>query len=150
MDKKDAAKILFMEGMAQKEIAKMIGTTEQSVTAWKKDGNWEELRTKRFVLEETNAEIIQELINYQLETLKLKVDEWRDSGSGASRTMIGKGEIDALSKMYSAIKKKDVVWADYVRICRELMTFLSGKNQDLSKQLLDFIDEFLNEKRANL
>ncbi len=147
MDKKTAAKILFMDGTTQKEIAELLGVTEVTVTAWKRDGGWESERTRKNLLSMTNIETMEELISYQQETLKKQVEQWKREGNGK---LISKGDVDALSKLYATIKKKDAVWSDYVKIIREFMDFLAEANPQLAKQTVEIAHNFINEKRETL
>lgn len=147
MEAKTAAKILYMEGMAQKEIAKLLGVTETTIGTWKKDNNWEAERTRKNLLSMTNTETMEELIHYQQQTLLTQVKEWKEQGTGK---LISKGDVDALSKLYSTIKKKDTVWADYVKIIREFAEYIAEKNPKLAKEVVDVANDFINDKREAL
>jgi uncharacterized protein YjcR len=147
METKTAAKILYMEGMAQKEIAKLLGTTETTIGAWKKDGAWESERTRKNLLSMTNSETMEELIHYQQQTLLAQIKEWKENNTGK---LISKGDVDALSKLYSTIKKKDTVWADYVKIIREFTQHIAEVNPSLAKEVIGVANDFINHKREAL
>ena len=42
MNDKEAAYILFKEGVPQQEIARILQRSEQTITRWKKDGAWDQ------------------------------------------------------------------------------------------------------------
>jgi DNA-binding transcriptional MerR regulator len=147
MDKKDAAWELYKSGYQGNQIAKIFGVSAQTIVTWKKEGKWDSRMASQKELWESNAQHIQELIAYQLRTIKANVSEWEDKGT---RTLIGKGEIDALSKLYATIKTKETTWGNYIRVCKELMEFLAAQDLDLSKKLADKIDEFLNHVRTDI
>lgn len=71
-NKRQAAKTLFMEGFEQTEIAKILDIANNTITKWKQADNWTEQRIQRQLHDTTNADIVRELISYQLEVLKAK------------------------------------------------------------------------------
>lgn len=147
MDKRDAAFTLFQEGYTGKHIAKVMGVTEQTVSSWKKSDKWDEKVANHKQLWESNAEKVMKLISYQLRALERKVTEWEDEGSNQ---LIGKGEIDALSKLYATIKTKEMTWANHISVMKAFVEFLSRENFELAKQLTEPVDLFLNEIREQL
>lgn len=147
MDKREAAWHLYKEGYLQKDIAKVLQVTEQTVVAWKSKEEWEKKISQHRELFESNAEKVQKLIAYQLRSLERIVAEWEEEGKNR---LIGKGEIDALSKLYATIKQKETTWANYIRVCKEIMEFVSSRDLDLGKKLADHLDDFLNQTRENL
>lgn len=149
MTTRDAARVLYFEGTPQKQISKIIGISETTISTWKKKGDWDEKLKKRNQLQETNADIVQELISYQLRALRARINNW-EALEDEEPKLIGKGEIDALSKLYATIKKKDIEWTNYVQIMKEFMSWIQLKDLELAKSLIDYSNEFLNDKRADL
>ncbi len=148
-NKEAAAKALFFEGWTQTRIAEAIQVTETTLSKWAAAGNWREERAKKLSLEESNTSRVLYLLDYQLETMTAQVDQWR-GGPVEKRKLIDKGEIDALSKLFSAIKGKDLVWTQYVEVTKQIMVFVSLRDNELSKLLIPHTDAFLMEKRENL
>lgn len=147
LDKVASAQLMFNEGWSQQNIAKVLRVHETTVSRWAKDGNWREKRAKSGVVETTAQEALWELINYQLDCLRSMTKEWK--ASNANR-LIDKGDIDALQKMFVAVKGKQQKWTDYVRVLREFMEELQSKDGKLAKQLIEHVDGFLNDVRAKL
>jgi repressor of nif and glnA expression len=147
MDKKDAAFALFEQGFAQKDIAQIIEVHENTITDWKKIGDWDSKISSKLEFRAKNIEDVEYLISYQLRTLKRTVIDWE---SKDTKKLIEKGEIDALSKLYATIKTKDMEWAAYIRIMQEFMEYLSSKDLPLAKQLTGVATEFLSEKQKSL
>ena len=112
-----------------------------------KEGKWEKLLEEKNTTEQTNEEYIKKMINYQLKSLDSLMDEWESEGKPR---LIQKGEIDALSKLYATIKKKDVEWTTYVKIVRELVVYLQVENLALAKKIIPISNNFLNDKREEL
>jgi transposase-like protein len=147
MDKKDAAWELYQNGYQQKQIAKVLAVSEHTVVKWKKEAEWDMRLASHKELFESNAQRVQKLISYQLRTLEKIINQWEEEENDK---LIGKGEIDALSKLYATIKQKDTAWGNYIKVCKELMEFISSSDLELSKKLADHIDTFLNQKRTDI
>jgi hypothetical protein len=147
MDKESAAYLLYLEDWDQKRIAKTVGVTEQTVSGWKKKYGWENKKTRNAIGRQTAEDTLWELIHYQLRQLKRIKDEWEKDSEAR---LIDKGDIDALQKMFSAVKGKEPEWINYVKILKELGAFLQGQNLDLAKRVIDLMDTFLDNKRKEL
>lgn len=145
MDKKDAAWVLYEKGYTQKNIAQILKVSEQTIVTWKKEKDWDKKLADRKELYESNADKILKLIAYQLRALERMTSEWEETGS---KQLIGKGEIDALSKLYSTIKTKETSWAQTIETIKLFMEYLQQQNIDLAKKVADFADMFLNDIRG--
>lgn len=147
MENKDAAYLLFLEGWDQKRIAAALRVTEKTITTWKKQYDWDRKRTEKAIARETSEEKLWKLISYQLTALEQRTEEWiKDS----EYRLLDKGDIDALAKMYSAVKNKQHTWAQIVEIITELLDYLQARNFKLAKEVLELTDEFLMNKKNNL
>lgn len=94
--KKELAKIYFMQGESQKNIADKLSTTVQTVSKWAKDGDWVAIRAAKTI---TRPELINKLL-LTIDTLITQVNESKDPTLMAS---LG----DKLSKLSSVIAKLD-------------------------------------------
>lgn len=144
--KKGAAKLMYFEGYTRKQIAALLGISEQTVSKYKKEGKWAEEMKLNNEIELNNELHVKQVLNYQIKTMKAKVEEWEKEGS---LNFVEKGEIDALSKLYSIIKKKDVEWTTYIKIIKEFMQYLQQANLKVAKEVLEISNQFLNEVRSN-
>lgn len=149
MDKKDAAFTLFEQGFTQKDMAKIFGVGEDTIGVWKKAGDWDSRIAGLNELYRLNSERVAKLISYQLRALEKTVARW-EQDSDEQPKLIGKGEIDALSKLYATIKTKDMEWSTYIRVMREFIQFISTKDLALSKRLTETVNDFLNQKQTTL
>jgi hypothetical protein len=157
MENKEAAKILFFDGWPQKRIAEAMKVSEKTISSWKQKEGWEEKRAKHHLMHETSAEKLMELINYQLEVLnriRTQQEQLLHSGNLSVKELGGllipKGDIDALQKMFVAVRSKQQSWSTYVSVIREFTEFLQAVNLDLAKAMLDSADEFLLTKKKEL
>lgn len=147
MDKKNAAWELYKEGWTQKRIASCLSVSEQTICSWKDKDQWDKKMAKHKDLWENNEAKVAKLISYQLRALERKTKQWEEEGADK---LIGKGEIDALSKLYSTIKKKDIAWGNYISCCKELIEYIQLEDLELAKMLTSIVDSFLNHKRLEL
>jgi len=156
LDKHNAAKTLYFEGWSQKDIASTLRVTEKTVSAWKRKAKWDEERARDTQLRDTASDEIMKLINFQIRVLNRIKDTYEEQLEEASdlkelnSMLIDKGQIDALYKMFAAVKGKEITWAAYVRISRELMQYVSSQDIALAKALHTHADDFLNMKRKDL
>ena len=58
-DKKDYARLLYMQGEQQKTIAEKAGVSPQTVTKWVNTGNWSEQRAAQNI---TRPELVNKLL----------------------------------------------------------------------------------------
>lgn len=156
MNKRDAAYSLFVDGFSQKDIAAILSVTEKTVSAWKINEKWDEKRAEKNRLRDTVSDNIMKLINHQLKVLNriTQVNEADIEGSNdigmLNKALIQNGQIDALYKMFAAIKGKERGWEDYVKVVKELLAHIAADNLELAKQLTEPAHDFLNEKRNQL
>ncbi|WP_420582078.1 DUF1804 family protein [Reichenbachiella sp.] len=149
MEKHLAAQILYNEGTDQKQIAAVMEVSEQTVGTWKKKYDWDRKRVEHTLAKETAEESLWELINHQLEVLKYRKEENRKKPKDEWK-LIDKGDIDALSKMFSSVKGKQLEWSNYVKISRELLDFIQSDSLELAKALTGPLQNFLANKRKEL
>lgn len=149
MTKRDAAKIMFLEGVSQGDIAQALATSENTVSRWKKQGGWEENRASRALYQETAVEKVWKLVNWNLSVLESRMEAMTREGD---MQLIERGDIDALTKLFSAIKGKEKSWAHYVSTIREFLAYAQSVDLDVAKKILEsnITDSFLNEKRQNM
>ena len=64
--------------------------------------------------------------------------------------LIPKGEIDALQKLFTTIKGKELDWSAIVRILREFSNWLKDEDLEAAKDIVPHIDTYINLKRKSL
>ena len=147
MDDQELAYILFRDGVTQKQIASVFKKSEQTIAKWKKDGNWEARKTQSATAMCTAQEDVQEILTYQLSTLKKIKDSLLDN---PQPTLISKGAIDGIRDLFNCAKEKQIEWTQYVRVVREINRYLSEEDLSLAQQVAEPLDNFLNYKRKQL
>ncbi|TKT89480.1 hypothetical protein [Dyadobacter frigoris] len=144
-EERSAAKDLFMLGRDQQYVARMLKISSATMSKWAKEGNWREERSTKFSLEESRADRMLGLIDYQIEALQATTE--RNRKEGETLKLLEKGDIDALSKLFATIKGKDLSWSQYVNVTRELIEYVSARDNDLAKLIVEHTDSFLMHKR---
>lgn len=152
-DKKSAAQELFNAGWDQKRIAGILELSEQTISTWKQKHRWEEKRARKNMAEEVAEDNVWELINYQLAILKTRkelMEEKLRKKDIDELPPLDKGDVDALQKLWTTVKNKQLDWAIIVRIIKEYVSFVSERDLELAKQILNHTDDYLNYKRKSL
>lgn len=152
MEKRDAARAMYMEGFKQVDIARLLRVTENTIRAWREKESWDEKRISFEALKDNSAERIMRLIDYQLRALEKRTESWAADAEELDETprLIERGDIDALQKLWTTIKREQKTWRDYLTTMTEFMEYLSSKDIELAKQVTGHADLFLNEKRKLL
>ncbi len=149
MEKKDAARTLYLEGYTQTEIAKFLSISKNTVGKWASTGKWKEKRVNINLLKDNSVQRIMEMIDYQTKAIKRKIDLWKKEDPESTK-LIERGDIDALQKLFTTIKKDAKKWSDYVSIIKEFFEFLQANDLEIAKELSDLADAFLQTKRELL
>lgn len=145
MDDKNAAYILYKEGVSQGEIAQLLGRSEMTISRWKKKGSWDKRANEEMMAMETINDSITDLVRYQLNTLKRIRDKYQDEGEPR---LISKGDIDGVRDLYNMIKAKETDWTTLVRIVRLINEYLKNNAPDVARTVAPWLNQFLNDKRG--
>lgn len=145
MDDKNAAYILYKEGISQGEIANLLGRSEVTISRWKKVGKWDKKATEELMAMETIHDSITDLVKYQLNTLQRIRDKYKEEGEPR---LICKGDIDGVRDLYNMIKAKETDWTTLVRIVRLINDFLKNNAPEVARVVAPLLNQFLNEKRG--
>lgn len=155
MDKKNAAKILFYKGNTFKDIASILNLNEKTVSSWAHKYKWKDDKDKKDLFRQTNEERILSLINHNLIVLEKisiiqanTIENCNDIKE-LEKALTKKGDIDALSKLFSAIKGKELDFEKVIDICREIIEYLED-DPELSQKIIPYINQFINDKRNKL
>jgi transposase len=140
--KKLLAKDLFLTGKRQqKEIAKMVGVSENTIGRWVKDGKWELLRSS---LTTTKESI---LANYyaQLASINNIIAE-RKEGERAATSK----EADQIIKLSAAIKNLETETgiAEITSVCTGVCEFVRQFDVDKAKEISELFNAYIEYKMS--
>ncbi len=103
-DKKDLAKVLYMSGISQKEIAERVGVSANSVNKWVNLDGWQELRAAKNI---TRPELINKLL-LSINSLLEKSNETKDDACLGDRLIKLANTLEKLDKKASFVNVVDV------------------------------------------
>ena len=156
MSPKEAAYILFLNDIDLKDISTTMKVPYDTIAKWSSKENWKKKRTDQLLREQTNQERILALIDYQLMVIEkiitLKKRELEDISDidGLKNALINRGDIDALQKLHTTIKAKEISWDQVVKTTRESLEYLEKIDFDIAKKIQPWLNDWLNEKREQL
>lgn len=142
MTDKEAAYILYKEGVKQEEIAETLKRSSVTISRWKKADNWDERATKDLMVEQTISEDIQQILLYQLQALKKKKEKFEAEGG---EKLFGKGDLDGVRDLYNMVKSKETDFTQLVRIIRQINDYLKTNAPDIARQAAPYLNDFLNQ-----
>lgn len=149
MDDRYIAYILFKEGVSGQEIARIMKRSEQTISRWKRDGDWEQKATEDLMAMQTIHEDIRDLVRYQLVQLRKLKDQYiKAETEGGDPKLISKGDIDGVRDLYNMIKEKETDWTTLVRTVRKINKYLKDNHPELAREVAPALNDFLNEERG--
>ncbi len=101
MTKKQAAHILYLNGLTLKEISSTLQTPYNTITKWSGNSDWKRSKAEKALREQTSQERIWALIDYQLKIIErlaqvraTKLDKITNPET-LKKALIERGDIDA-------------------------------------------------------
>jgi len=147
MTKKEQAREMYMLGIKQIDIARILQVSTETMTNWKKAGDWEDARLHRDMLEIKNEETVREITAYQLAVMKKQKDAWLESGEIKP---FDNSTIQGVRYLFNCYKSQGLKWEHYIKVIRGFLDFMESQNKDLAKDLLMYTDMFLAERGKTL
>lgn len=136
---REVAKVLFMQGYTQKEIAAKITVSEQTISKWSKTDHWDNLK-KNLVNSKTErlSELYDELMALNA-MIKTREEGFRFPNSKEAdirRKLIR--DIADLERKYN-IGQTTVIARDFITFCRDI-------DFDFSQKANEYFDLFINHQ----
>lgn len=138
-DKKDYARLLYMQGEQQKTIAEKAGVSPQTVTKWVNTGNWSEQRAAQNITR-------PELVNKLLRTVDKMIEAVNTSEDPDAANGLG----DKLAKFAATIEKLDkhTSIVDVIEVFMDFGKWLQYQAQfdeDITPELLKTTNKYHNQ-----
>lgn len=138
-DKKDYARLLYMQGEQQKTIAEKAGVSPQTVTKWVNTGNWSEQRAAQNITR-------PELVNKLLRTVDKMIEAVNTSEDPDAANGLG----DKLAKFAATIEKLDkhTSIVDVIEVFMDFGKWLQYQAQfdeEITPELLKTINKYHNQ-----
>lgn len=147
MTKKEQARAMYMLGIKQVEIARILQVTNESITNWKKAAKWEESKIQRDILEVQNEEVVREITAYQLSVMRQEMNNWIENGE---LQRFDNASIQGVRYLFNCYKNQGLDWEDYVKVIKQLNEFVESQNLEFAQELTNYTDMFLAEKGKHL
>ena len=137
--RQELARMYFMQGMKQKEIADKVGVSRNTICAWIRDGKWDTVRAAKTV---TRSELVKKLLQ--------DLDEKLTSGNWTA---------DDIVKVAAAIEKLDKqtnivtiieVFTSFNQWLVSRMQVDSELTPEVVKIINTYQDKFISEKLSNV
>lgn len=129
---------LFRTGVTQAEIAKAVGVSSQTISAWKQKYNWVERLEKISTSSRTSLDVIKRIISEKLQKVQdVPVDE------------LPKGFEDGLFKLQLVAEKMDAQFdrlAFSVEIMEDYHAFLINNHPEHAELFHELLPGFLSEQ----
>ena len=138
--KKEWAEMLFVkENLTQKEIARRIGVSEQTITKWVNTESWEKSKFTNRVIRVQNIQSLQRQLVELNETI-----EAREKG----KRFASSKEMDAIIKLTKAIEilEDDVTVREIIAVFMEYFDWLRAVELDEAKRQMPYHDQFVKSQ----
>lgn len=141
-NRRELAEILFMQGYAQREIARMVEASEVSVSRWAKAGDWDTIKERTL-----NSK------NQRLSELYAELAEFNRMIKDREGYKIANSkEADVRRKLIRDISDLEQKYniAQTTTIARDFITYIRKDDPELAEEVLHYFDEFIDNlvKRA--
>lgn len=136
-ERKLALELYVSTTKTQKEIAAMVGVSENTLTKWVRDGGWEDLRTAK---QSTVAEVTRNMVEIHRQRTEQILEEIR----AGSTTRYG----DELLKMAQAIEKMagEMSLSHYLQVLEEFMASIPTNDGAFRRKMAEYQAAFLTKK----
>lgn len=142
--KREHARLLYMQGEPQKVIAEKIGVSAQTITKWVNDNGWDQSRAAANI---TRPELVNKLLNSINVLLEDLTDAPSPEKTAASADKLVKfaATIERLEKKTSVVDIIEVFMA-FSKWLQYRMSFDPNVTPELLKTINHYHDLFISEK----
>lgn len=146
-EKKEYARLLYMQGDQQKLIAEKTGVSQQTVTKWVNTGGWQEQRAAQNI---TRPELVNKLLR--------TIDKMIDSVNVSENPDVANGLGDKLAKLAATIERLDkkASIVDAIEVFMAFGKWLQYQAQfddsitpELMKKIMKYQDQYINYLMQN-
>lgn len=140
--KHKAAWDLFAAGHSQKDIARILGLSENTIGKWARDDDWKGKKAREAFLDDNIVTNLKDIAEYQVRALKHIKDTMEENGE---LELLPNGYFDGITKALGAIKQDFNNFKVNVTILKKFTEYLEQQDLELAKQITPHIDMYLNE-----
>lgn len=140
--RKKCARELFMLHKSQKAIAELLDVSEQTVSGWVTKEGWGEDRAEATSLRKSISSRILKRIDYNLTVLENNQDK-------EGKIPDDKGIIDALSKLFSGVKQREMNVQQQLVCLTNFLEFAQVHQFAATKSLIPLVQPYLEKQHNN-
>jgi predicted transcriptional regulator len=151
--KNSAIEVLFKDGWDQKDIARILKLSEVTVSRYATERGLRKKRAMHSLARQTSEENSLIALEHQSTIIRMMAEKLKGALSEEpdmdelKAALLPKGEIDALQKLFTTIKGKELEWSAVVKIIREFTSYLKEVAPEKAQGIVDHADDYINEKR---
>lgn len=140
-EQRDSAFDLFLNHeFSKSKIAKTMGVSVQTISAWADEDQWDEIREKNRKIEKDIKGRVYKMIDHSLRVFEQEMDEQEKKGV---LKHFDKGQIDGLSKLLAGIKSKEISFGNAVKLLTDFLTYLNTEDTVIAKRIIPHVDSFI-------
>lgn len=137
--RQELARMYFMQGMKQKEIADKVGVSRNTICAWIRDGKWDTMRAAKTV---TRSELVKKMLK--------DLDDKLNSGDWTADDIVKvAAAIEKLDKQTNIVTITEVFTA-FNQWLVSRMQVDATLTPEIVKIINTYQDKFISEKLGNV
>lgn len=145
-----AIEALLKAGFEQTEIARILRLSENTVSKYSNKKGIKKRILEQSIKQNTAEEDALTSLAHQSKVVRMISDKLSEQLSPdmeveeLKECLIPKGEIDALQKLFTTIKRKELEWSDKVKTLRQFSNHLKSEDLELARDIIPHIEVYIN------
>jgi hypothetical protein len=145
-----AIEALLKAGFEQTEIARILRLSENTVSKYSNKKGIKKRILEQSIKQNTAEEDALTSLAHQSKVVRMISDRLAArltpdmEVDALKECLIPKGEIDALQKLFTTIKRKELEWSDKVKILRQFSSFLKDEDMELAREIVPHVESYMN------
>ncbi|WP_347839307.1 hypothetical protein [uncultured Draconibacterium sp.] len=145
-----AIEALLKAGFEQTEIARILRLSENTVSKYSNKKGIKKRILEQSIKQNTAEEDALTSLAHQSKVVRMISEKLAENLSDdmtldeLKQSLIPKGEIDALQKLFTTIKRKELEWSDKVKILRQFTSFLKDEDMELARDIIPHVEVYIN------
>jgi len=145
-----AIEALLKEGFEQTEIARILRLSENTVSKYSNKKGIKKRILEQSIKQNTAEDDALTSLAHQSKVVRMISDKLSAKLSpdmdveDLKECLIPKGEIDALQKLFTTIKRKELEWSDKVKILRQFFNYVKGEDVVTARDIVPHIENYMN------
>lgn len=138
--RENAFDLFLNHEFSKNKIAKTIGVSVQTISAWADEDQWDETRERNRKVEKDMKVRIYKLVDHSLQVFEQEIEKQKRAGE---LKHLDKGQIDGLSKLLAGIKAKEISFGNAVKLLTDFIAYVNSQDVSLAKTIIPYVDGFI-------